>query len=67
MNIINIKNEYLTGYYLMEKFQNESAETGLVFIQDETRETKERIELHYTDATDLENKLSYILMILTDK
>lgn len=67
MPTININNEYLTGYYLYDKFQNELEETGLEFIQDGKGEEAEEIKLHYKDDKDLEKKISYILMVLTDK
>jgi len=64
--IINIKNEGLTGYYLQDKFQTYLEESGFKFIESlETEE--EKIEIHYNDNQDLENKLSFILMLLTDK
>lgn len=78
--VLKIENTGLTGYYLNDKFvddptqfdeENDSIygcdESGLVFIQDVTGETPEKIELHYINNTDLEKKLSYIFMILTDK
>ncbi len=67
MKVLKIENEGLTGYYLEEKFQDELDESGLVFISDETGETSDKIELHYKNEKDLESKLSYILMILTDR
>lgn len=78
MKKLNIDNEGLTGYYLEEKFVDNHEqrgstirgceESGLVFIQeDETGENPGKIELHYKDESDLENKLSYIIMMLTDK
>ncbi len=64
--IINIKNEGLTGYYLRDKFQEYLDESGLKFIESiETGDDK--IEIHYIDKQDLEKKLSFILMLLTDK
>lgn len=67
MPIININNEYLTGYYLQDKFQDELEKTGFEFITDEAGEEAEEIKLHYKDHEDLEKKISYILMVLTDK
>ncbi len=77
--ILKIKNPGLTGYYLQEHFVVDhhfgkgpdgiikaGKETGLVFIQKDA-EDEETIELHYKNEKDLEAKLSYILMILTDK
>ena len=65
MKILKIKNEYLTGYYLEQKFQDDLEESGLRFIQEDGEE--EKIELHYNDEKDLEDKLSFILMMLTDR
>ena len=45
MKILKIKNEYLTGYYLYEKFQEYREESGLYFITD--GEEEEKIELYY--------------------
>ena len=67
MKKLNIENKFLTSYYLEQKFGSESEETGLKFIEPEDENGKEKIELHYKDEKDLEEKLSYILMILTDK
>lgn len=78
--ILKIENEGLTGYYLGQKFENPGRHaesgfqkiikgdehSGLVFIQ-ENEDEKETIELHYTDEKDLKNKVSYILMVLTDR
>lgn len=64
--IINVKNTGLTGYYLEQKFQGDD-ESGLKIIEALDENTPEKIELHYSDKTDLENKISYILMMLTDK
>lgn len=63
--VINIKNEGLTGYYLRDKFQEYLNESGFKFIESENE--KEKIEIYYIDKQDLENKLSFILMLLTDK
>jgi len=54
----------LKNYYLEEKFKDEEAESGLKFttVSDDTTVT-----LNYTDQTDLENKINYILFMLTDK
>lgn len=60
MKKLKIENKGLTGYYLQEKFEDE-AKSGLVFTKDD------EIELQYEDDKDLEKKLSYILMILTDR
>lgn len=67
MKKLKIKNTGLTGYYLEGKFNDEFTESGLKFIQDDSGETAGEIELHYKNESDLENKVSYILMILTDK
>jgi len=68
MNKLNIKNKYLTSYYLDQYFGGEFKETGLKFIPDGDPDVgKEKIELHYDSLEDLEEKISYILMILTDK
>ena len=66
MKKIKLENKGLTGYYLEQKFEGDE-ESGLVFIPDENGEEKEEIELHYEDENDLQKKLSYILMMLTDK
>jgi hypothetical protein len=68
MSTINIKNEFLTGYYLEQRFQDELDKTGFEFIDaDDDRDKKQEILLHYKDGKDLEEKISYILMVLTDK
>lgn len=64
--VINIKNEGLTGYYLEDKFQEYIEESGFKFIES-TEKEGEKIEIHYIDKQDLEKKLSFILMLLTDK
>lgn len=67
MEVLKIKNEGLTSYYLKQKIETYKGESGLAFIKDETGETSGHIEIHYENKLDLESKLSYILMILTDK
>lgn len=67
MEILHIENPGLTGYYLEQKLGDEPEESGIVFIPGETHDDKETIEIHYEDKADLEKKLSYILMVLTDK
>lgn len=67
MPTLNIENKGLTGYYLEDKFQDEFRETGFEFIDENDGETPVEIKLHYSDHEDLEKKISYILMILTDR
>lgn len=80
MKKLSIENKGLTGYYLEEKFVDDPGrfneeseviegdkESELMFIPDRTGETGGEIELHYKDEEDLEKKISYILMMLTDK
>lgn len=62
--VVKIENKGLTGYYLEQKFVDDE-KSGLIFVKD--GEEKEEIELHYENKTDLEKKLSYILMMLTDR
>lgn len=66
MNILNINNFGLTSYYLEQKIY-EIEKSGLVIISDEDGEKPDKIELHYDTQKDLEDKLSHILMCLTDK
>jgi len=66
MNILNIDNAGLTSYYLEQKVY-EIEKSGLVIITDENGEEPDKIELHYTTQKDLEDKLSHILICLTDK
>lgn len=49
---------------LEQYFGDEFEETGLKFT---SNGDKEKIELHYDSIEDLEEKVSYILMRLTDK
>lgn len=62
--ILNIENKHLTSYYLDQYFGDEFEKSGLKFVPGDDRE---KIELHYDSLEDLEQKVSYILMILTDK
>jgi hypothetical protein len=62
MSLLKIENKYLTGYYLEQYFGDEFEETGLKFTSN-----GKKIELHYDSIEDLEEKVSYILMRLTDK
>lgn len=62
---INIKNVGLTGYYLSQKFDEYPNESGISFNQ--VMDCKEEIEINYKDMEDLEEKISFILMVLTDK
>ena len=64
--VINIENISLTGYYLEDKFHEYLEESGFKFIES-TETKKDKIEIHYNDEKDLEKKLSFILMLLTDK
>lgn len=75
---LKIENIGLTGYYLEDKFVENHFpsddgiikgcnESGLVFKCDEQGLKSPEIELHYKDNVDLENKVSYIIMMLTDK
>ena len=64
MSKLKIENKYLTGYYLEQYFGDEFEETGLKFT---SNGDGEKIELHYDSIEDLEEKVSYILMRLTDK
>lgn len=66
MKILNINNIGLTSYYLEQKIY-EIEKSGLVIIIDENGEEPDKIELHYNTQKDLEDKLSHILMYLTDK
>lgn len=66
-NILKIKNEGLTSYYLDQELSHLSDETGLVITIDEEGEKEDEIELHYEDIDDLQNKLSIILSTLMDK
>ena len=66
MNILNINNFGLISYYLEQKIY-EIEKSGLVIITDEDGEEPDKIELHYDTQKDLEDKLSHILMCLTDK
>lgn len=61
---IKIKNTGLIGYYLEQKFRDDEMleKSGLVFSK-----SKKTIWLDYKDDTDLANRISYILLILTDR
>lgn len=65
MNKIKLENKNLMGYYLMDTFYKDN-KSGLKFISNEEK-GRDDIELHYKDEEDLSKKLSYILLILTDK
>ncbi len=51
------------NYYLQDRFENDSEETGLVFNE----ANPHIVELQYEDETDLERKLNLIIGSLTDK
>ncbi len=59
---IKTQSKYLTKYYLEEYFESND-ESGFIF----DNEDNDNITLEYVDKEDLERKLSFILMILTDK
>lgn len=63
---LKIENNYLTGYYLQDKFHGEEEETGLLFEQ-EHEDAEETIKIVYDDMDDLQAKVSYILNRLMDK
>ncbi len=59
---VKIKTKGLTKYYLEQYFEGDD-ESGFIF----DNEDNDNITLEYVDQEDLERKLSFILMILTDK